>query len=68
MVLYFNQDWKVADGGELRIHHQDHTLPPINISPVAGRLVCFFSADTLHEVLSTQKRRYSFAGWWKRRR
>jgi SM-20-related protein len=67
MVLYLNQDWKADDGGELRIHHQQTELPPLDIAPLGGRLVCFLSADVLHEVLPTKKERYGFSGWWKRR-
>jgi SM-20-related protein len=67
MVLYLNRDWKKSDGGELRIHREQLALPSLDIEPVAGRLVCFFSAEVLHEVLPSQKPRMSFAGWWKRR-
>lgn len=66
MVLYLNQEWVTADGGELRIH-QKEPLAPIDINPIDGKLVCFFSADVLHEVLISKKSRMSFAGWWKRR-
>jgi len=67
MVLYLNRDWPPGDGGELRIHRESQNLPPLDVEPIAGRLVCFFSADVLHEVLPSQKPRMSFAGWWKRR-
>jgi SM-20-related protein len=67
MVLYLNQNWNPDNGGELRIHHQNQEAPPIDIKPLGGRLVCFFSADVLHEVLPAKKERMSFAGWWKRR-
>jgi SM-20-related protein len=67
MVLYLNPDWKKGDGGELRIHREKENLPPLDVEPIAGRLVCFFSADVLHEVLPSTKPRMSFAGWWKRR-
>jgi SM-20-related protein len=67
MVLYLNSDWKKGDGGELRIHRQHPYPAPLDVEPIAGRLVCFFSADILHEVLPSAKARRSFAGWWKRR-
>ena len=67
MVLYLNPAWVVADGGALRIFQKDLALPPIDINPIGGRLVCFFSADIKHEVLITHKLRMGFAGWWKRR-
>ena len=67
MVLYLNDSWEPSDGGELRIYPKDKNLTPIDISPLGGRLVCFFSADILHEVLPAKKPRFGFAGWWKRR-
>lgn len=65
MVLYLNSDWKPENGGELRIFPKDST--PQDIAPLGGRLVCFFSADLLHEVLPAKQARMSYAGWWKRR-
>ena len=47
MVLYLNRDWKKGDGGELRIHREQLALPSLDVEPVAGRLVCFFSAEVL---------------------
>lgn len=68
MVLYQNEGWKKGDGGELRIHRAEGLIPAlIDIEPLGGRLVCFLSAEVLHEVLVTQELRSSFAGWWKRR-
>jgi SM-20-related protein len=65
MVLYLNPDWKVTDGGELRIHSSDTSS--IDVLPAAGRLVCFLSESILHEVRVAHRDRFSFAGWWKRR-
>lgn len=65
MVLYLNKNWNAENGGELRIHLPDSKYQ--DISPTGGRLVCFFSADVLHEVLEAKQPRFSFAGWWKRR-
>lgn len=65
MVFYLNENWVKGDGGELRIHRKDQA--PLDIEPLGGRLVCFFSADVLHEVLPSNQPRKSFAGWWKRR-
>ncbi len=67
MVLYLNEDWKDSDGGELRIYPKDQNLSPIQITPLGGRLICFWSAEILHEVLPAKHPRFSFAGWWKRR-
>jgi SM-20-related protein len=67
MVIYLNETWAPADGGELRIHFSGDKLKTLDVAPIAGRLVCFLSEKILHEVLVTQKVRMSFAGWWTRR-
>ncbi len=67
MVLYLNDEWALSNGGELRIHQKDPSLPPMDVVPTGGKLVCFFSAEILHEVLPAKKPRMGFAGWWKRR-
>ena len=67
-VLYLNQDWAPADGGQLLIytdpndpaHHEE-------IFPLGGQLVTFFSARFLHEVLPTRRPRVSLTGWFRRR-
>jgi SM-20-related protein len=62
MIMYLNTDWKVADGGELRIYHVDEEQ---NISPNNGKSVFFKSSDLAHEVLLTNKQRMSITGWLK---
>lgn len=62
MVMYLNADWKLADGGELRIHHEDSQQ---NIAPENGKSVFFKSTDLLHEVLLTHVPRMSITGWLK---
>ncbi len=64
-VLYLNPCWKKGDGGELRIFPAN--ADPIDIEPLAGRLILFLSAELEHEVLPTQVDRYSIAGWMRRR-
>jgi SM-20-related protein len=67
-VLHLNRDWTAADGGQLRLytdpqdpaHHEE-------IPPLGGRLVTFFSARFLHEVLPTRRSRISLTGWFRRR-
>ena len=61
-VLYLNKHWEVGDGGELRIYNNETY---IDVKPVFGRFVCFKSNEIEHEVLSTQKERYSITGWMK---
>jgi len=63
-VLYLNPDWLPQHAGELRLHVDGQT---IDIAPVANRLVCFLSADILHEVLPTTHERLSLTGWFRRR-
>lgn len=62
MILYLNIDWKIADGGELCIHHSDHIQ---NISPTNGKCVFFKSNFLEHEVLISNVPRLSITGWLK---
>lgn len=62
MVMYLNADWKLSDGGELRIYHKDSQQ---NIAPENGRSVFFKSTDLSHEVLLTNAPRMSITGWLK---
>jgi len=62
LILYLNAEWKIEDGGELRIYQNDAQQ---NISPVSGKGVFFKSADLAHEVLVTHKQRMSITGWLK---
>jgi SM-20-related protein len=64
-VLYFNPNWVSGDGGELRIHGD--VCEKTDFAPIGGRLICFLSSKILHEVLTSNKARLSFAGWWKTR-
>lgn len=58
-----NENWKVEDGGELRIHQFNSNQ---HISPTQGKTVFFKSDELEHEVLITNKRRMSVTGWLKR--
>lgn len=60
VICYLNQDWKEKHGGQLRVY-----LPqgPIDILPVAGRLICFRSDLLEHEVLPATRERLSLTGW-----
>lgn len=63
VICYLNEDWQATDGGELVIYLPNK--PPVKISPVGGRLVCF-EADVLeHEVLPATHERLSLTGWLK---
>ncbi len=60
IACYLNQYWQQGDGGELAIHKNGNTL---KVAPLAGRLALFRSDTVLHEVLVTEKPRYSITGW-----
>lgn len=60
IILYLNDNWIQKDGGQLRIHKNEQK---IDIFPENGRVACFLSQEILHEVLPTEKNRYSLTGW-----
>jgi SM-20-related protein len=67
-VLYLNHNWRLEDGGQLRLYLNDESaLPYYDIEPVAGRLVLFLSGRFWHEVLPVMRERLSIAGWFKTR-
>jgi SM-20-related protein len=65
-VLYLNDGWQRADGGELRLH-QAQPDGHVDVLPVGGRLVTFLSARFEHEVLPARRERLSLTGWFCRR-
>lgn len=68
VIVYLNETWNSANGGELRIYFQDPVTNQetfSNIEPRGGTLVCFLSRDFEHEVLPSLAPRASFAGWFK---
>ncbi|MBC7386345.1 MAG: 2OG-Fe(II) oxygenase [Cryobacterium sp.] len=64
VVAFFNPDWKVGEGGFLRLHLPERK---IDVLPNEGTLVFFFSDRILHEVTETHRERLSFAGWFLQR-
>lgn len=62
MIIYLNDGWISADGGELCIHHKTGLQ---NIAPEQGKSVFFKSNELAHEVLLTNKPRLSITGWLK---
>ena len=60
IICYLNEDWDESHGGHLRIY-----LPsgPLDILPLAGRVVCFRSDQLEHEVLPATRDRLSLTGW-----
>jgi SM-20-related protein len=65
LVLYLNEGWSSAAGGELRLF--DAAGGHRDIEPVAGRLVCFLTPGREHQVLPTQCDRLSISGWFRTR-
>jgi SM-20-related protein len=65
LVLYLNEGWTPAAGGELRIF--DAADGHRDIEPIAGRLVCFLTPGRAHAVLPTQRDRLSVSGWFRAR-
>ncbi len=66
VVLYLNEGWEPADGGELLLHPEGEARPA-TILPAGGTLVCFLSERMPHEVLTARRLRLSLTGWFRRR-
>lgn len=66
LVLYFNEDWQPADGGELQVFNRDSQEEVCGlILPEMGRVVLFLSEEIPHEVLPANRARYSLACWFR---
>ncbi len=67
-VLYLDQDWTEADGGQLRIY-TDETLgikgPSIDVFPYPGQLVLFLAASIWHQVQKSERNRHTVTGWFR---
>lgn len=59
-VIYLNQLWTEADGGQLIGYKDDNIL--FRVQPTLGQMILFRS-DLEHEVLTAHKKRYSLTGW-----
>lgn len=64
-VLYLNAGWGRDDGGVLVIERDAEA--PVEVVPVAGRLVLFLSDRFPHAVLPARRERRSLTGWFRRR-
>lgn len=60
IICYLNNDWLPNYGGQLRMWISGK---PIDMLPIAGRLVCFRSDMIEHEVLPATHPRLSITGW-----
>lgn len=67
-ILYLNEDWQEADGGQLRIY-TDGTAggPYVDVLPEAGTLLVFLSERFWHEVRPANRERFSLTGWLRAR-
>lgn len=71
VVVYLNQQWSAADGGELVIYNNqlpDSSLidnTKTTVIPGFGTIVVFLSEEFPHEVLPANRDRYSIAGWFR---
>jgi SM-20-related protein len=68
LVLYLNETWSEAEGGELRLYlGPGPGAPFVDVVPRGGTLVVFLSERFPHEVLPARRERLSLAGWFRRR-
>lgn len=65
IVTYLNPEWEESDGGELIIYKNAGDLSGCSIAPEYGTVSVFLSEEFEHEVLPTQRDRYSVAGWFR---
>ncbi|MCF6330605.1 MAG: 2OG-Fe(II) oxygenase [Sulfurimonas sp.] len=63
-VYFLNEEWDEDDGGELVVYDENNNFLA-KIKPKANTLVVFMSEKFPHEVLATNKRRFSIAGWFR---
>ena len=59
-IVYLNEGWVPAHGGELRLH----TVPEAQLEPSLGRAVIFLSAKVEHEVLPAWAPRFAATAWY----
>ncbi|KAE9030820.1 hypothetical protein PR003_g10026 [Phytophthora rubi] len=60
-VLYLNEDWEEADGGEIVLYPFPKSR--VVVQPRFGELVLFSSQQMLHRVLPSTKPRYALTTW-----
>jgi SM-20-related protein len=68
IVLYVNDHpWQEKDGGSLRMFGDEYVpwASSIDVHPVPGTLLLFFSQGLSHEVLITSVKRYAVVGWFR---
>lgn len=66
LVLYLNDGWHSADGGELQIFNRENDAEVCaQVLPEAGRMVVFLSEEIPHEVMPAHRTRHSLACWFR---
>ena len=66
-VIYLNENWAPTDGGQLVGYEngKDNETAAFSILPELGNMI-LFKSDFEHEVLRTDRLRYSLTGWLRR--
>ena len=68
IIIYLNHSWLKSDAGELVLFTAGDARIQLTVSPEFGTVVAFLSEEVPHEVLTTNRDRYSIAGWFCARR
>lgn len=64
VVYYLNPKWKEVDKGEMILYNEEFEQLT-KVAPHANTLAIFLSEKFPHEVLATNNKRYSIAGWFR---
>ena len=64
-VLYLNEEWQAACGGELQVYDQSGGEVIATVLPKFGTMIIFLSEMFPHEVLISHCTRRSIAGWFR---
>lgn len=65
LVVYLNPDWTPENAGELVIYTSQDDVVGIKVTPSYGTVVIFLSEEFSHEVIKTNRDRFSIAGWFR---
>ncbi len=63
-LLYLNEEWNESDAGEL-ILYDENNREIQRVLPKGNTMLVFLSDKFPHEVLKTEKKRHSIAGWFR---
>jgi SM-20-related protein len=64
-VLYLNEEWQAADGGELVLFDPAGETVIETVVPTFGTMIIFLSESFPHEVRMSHAKRRSIAGWFR---